>query len=97
MKIVYRVVRVKNFEKSLQRLERSGTVDRDAIEDAIDLLATGNPLPPHLKDHALRGEYAGCRECHIRGDLLLIYEYHKKALVLVLLNIIGSHHELFGL
>ena len=96
MKIVYRVVRVKNFEKSLQRLERSGKVDRDAIEDAIDLLATGNPLPPHLKDHALRGEYAGCRECHIRGDLLLVYARRDKALILILLNI-GSHHELFGL
>lgn len=35
------------------------------MEKAITILAEGKSLPPENKDHALSGNYSGCRECHI--------------------------------
>ena len=31
------------------------------------------PLGPEWKDHPLKGEWQGHRECHVGGDFLLIY------------------------
>ncbi|AFX90410.1 hypothetical protein HPAKL86_07219 (plasmid) [Helicobacter pylori Aklavik86] len=45
-----------------------------------------------FKDHALVGEYKGCRECPIKLDVLLVYRIQNNALTLVRL---GSHSELF--
>ena len=33
------------------------------------------PLPENYQDHALVGEWKGYRDCHIQGDLVLIYQY----------------------
>jgi mRNA interferase YafQ len=57
-------------------------------------LAAGEPLPAKNKDHPLSGDYAGCRECHITPDWLLIYETTDKELVLYLLRT-GTHSDLF--
>jgi mRNA interferase YafQ len=45
----------------------------DLLEPVIDLLSAGEPLEIKLRDHPLKGGYAGCRECHLGPDLLLIY------------------------
>lgn len=52
-------------------------------------------LPQNYKDHLLSGNYKGCRECHIRPDLLLIYRIHEEVLELALVEV-GSHSDLFG-
>ena len=60
----------------------------------IRLLVDDQPLPPANRDHALTGNWAGYRECHIRPDLLLIYgKPDGETLRLVRL---GSHSDLFG-
>ena len=46
------------------------------------------------KDYALVGNYAGCRECHIQPDWLLIYEISNNELILYLTRT-GSHSDLF--
>ncbi|WP_304418120.1 type II toxin-antitoxin system YafQ family toxin, partial [uncultured Helicobacter sp.] len=46
------------------------------------------------KDHALKGEYIGFRECHIKPDLLLIYQKDKHILILTCIDV-GSHSKLF--
>jgi mRNA interferase YafQ len=51
-------------------------------------------LPESCRDHALSGKWSGHRECHVRPDLLLIYERPDKNTLL--LERLGSHHELFG-
>lgn len=63
------------------------------LEEVIDLLAAGKPLDARLKDHPLKGGYSGCRECHLKPDLLLIYVQTDTELRLVRL---GSHSELFA-
>lgn len=63
------------------------------VEQTVELLATGKPLKPRFRDHALKGGYAGCRECHLKPDMLLIYVQTSDELRLVRL---GSHSELFA-
>ncbi len=47
------------------------------------------------KDHALKGDYKGHRECHISPDWLLIYKIYEDVLILTLVET-GSHSDLFG-
>jgi mRNA interferase YafQ len=91
---MYYIVRTKRFDKSLKRINKSGYLgDRKEVEKIIDLLKEGNSLPSKIKDHQLKGVYKNYRECHIRGDLLLIYKKEEKELVLILIDI-GSHSHL---
>ena len=83
----------KNYKKSLDRVLKSGKISLVEIDIVIDILASGKKLPIRYKDHALKGDFFGYRECHIRGDVLLLYTIHKKELVLVLIDI-GSHSQL---
>lgn len=95
---MYRVVRTKQFERSFRKLKESGTfkgVAKKKLETAIELLARSKALPSAFADHRLQGIWNAYRECHIKGDLLLIYQMHDDILVLVLVDI-GSHPYLFG-
>jgi mRNA interferase YafQ len=44
------------------------------LASILELLANDLPLPPHNRDHTLSGDWSGYRECHVRPDLLLIYD-----------------------
>lgn len=55
------------FRKDLKRMERRG-FDRHEIESALNTLCEEKPLPASFRDHALIGNYKGCRECHIKPD-----------------------------
>jgi mRNA interferase YafQ len=85
----------KQFKKSFRKLVRSGSFDREKIENVVNILARGESLPESYRDHALQGEFSGMRECHIKPDLLLVYKIHDDILILVLVDI-GLHSELFG-
>jgi mRNA interferase YafQ len=90
---MYLISRTSDFEKSYKRIKDSGKLKRQAKEnltEAINLLAHGKKLPTEYKDHQLRGELEQYRECHIKGNLLLIYQLRKKELLLVLVDI-GTH------
>ena len=50
------------------------STDPELIYEFIETLANDKPLPDAAHDHALKGRWAGYRECHIRPDLLLIYK-----------------------
>jgi mRNA interferase YafQ len=64
----------KPFPKDWERLSRSGRHDMARLKAAMLLLIAGDAaLGPEWKDHALKGEWSGHRECHIGGDFLLIY------------------------
>ena len=67
----------------------------DLLDEAMQMLAEGKPLPARMRDHPLVGDYAGYRECHIESDWLLIYKIEKDVLVLALSRT-GTHADLFG-
>ncbi len=83
----------REFKKDYKRVVRRG-YHIQFMETVIELLAKGEPLPPKYKDHALTGDYRGCRECHITPDWLLIYQIHGEELILILTRT-GTHSDLF--
>ena len=84
----------KSFLKDWQRLSHSGRYDMVRLKEAVILLiANDAPLGAEWLDHALKGEWADHRECHIGGDFLLIYLIEGNAINFVRA---GTHSELFG-
>src|SRR5437870_1992728 len=56
----------KQFGKDWKRLQE--------LQHVMQLLIRGRaPLPPQYADHPLRGQWADCRDCHVRGEWLLVY------------------------
>jgi len=84
----------KVFLKDWQRLLHSGRYDMKRLKEAMMLLmANDAPLGPEWLDHALRGDWADHRECHIGGDFLLIYQVEGDHINFVRA---GTHAELFS-
>jgi mRNA interferase YafQ len=84
----------KSFLKDWQRLSHSGRYDMVRLKEAVILLiANDAPLGAEWLEHALKGEWADHRECHIGGDFLLIYQIEGNAINFVRA---GTHSELFG-
>ncbi|GHV20911.1 hypothetical protein AGMMS49959_09160 [Planctomycetales bacterium] len=81
------------FKKELRLMQKRGK-DLSLIKNVIDTLAQGERLASPHKDHALKGDYSGFRECHITSDWLLIYRIVEERLELVLSRT-GSHSDLF--
>lgn len=52
-------------------------------------------LPREYRDHALTGDLADFRECHIEPDWLLMYQIFDDVLILSL-TATGTHADLFG-
>jgi mRNA interferase YafQ len=87
------IERTTRFKKDYKREKKTYPVLDDVLIPVIELLATDGDLPERLKDHALSGDWAGYRDCHVRPDLVLIYKKNEVALSLARL---GSHSEVFG-
>lgn len=81
------------FQRDLKRVFKRG-YNISLLTDIIKKLAAGEQLPPKYKDHALTGDYKGCRECHITPDWLLVYEITGSDLILYLTRT-GSHSDLY--
>ena len=84
----------RRFKRDYKR-EKSGrhgkTLDTTLME-IINMLADDRPLPHRAFDHALSGEWADHRDCHLKPDLILIYRLPDDSHIdLVRL---GSHSEL---
>ncbi len=84
----------KRFDKDYKRVQRGvyRLVIAQDLPAVIALLAQDISLPARFRDHALTGEYADHRDCHIRPDLVLIYR-KPDAETLELVRL-GSHSEL---
>jgi mRNA interferase YafQ len=83
----------KTFAKDWERLSRSGRYNMAQLKEAMLLIiANDAPLGPEWFDHALKGEWSDCRECHIGGDFLLIYRLDGPAITFVRA---GTHADLF--
>ena len=81
------------FKRDYKRIKKRGYNVR-LLEQVITLLAEGQELPASYRDHALTGDYSGCRECHIAPDWLLVYEVVEDELLLYLTRT-GTHSDLF--
>ena len=91
--MTYEVRFTNQFKKDIKLAKKQGK-NIEKLFAVVDILASGGTLAPKFCDHDLSGDYAGCRECHIEPDWLLIYEINDGLLILML-NRVGSHSELF--
>lgn len=90
---MYKIVTTGKFKRDLKLAKKRG-YNLSLLSVVVDMLAAGKPLPEKYKDHNLSGNYAGCRECHITPDWLLIYEVEEDELILYLTRT-GTHSDLF--
>ena len=81
------------FQRDVKLANKRG-YQLSLLTDTIKMLAAGETLPKRYKDHPLKGDYIGCRECHITPDWLLIYEINQGELILYLTRT-GTHSYLF--
>ena len=78
------------FKKDLKPYEHDYKVKQE-LSTCITYLQNDITLPSKYKDHALSGNYTGYRDCHIRPDVVLIYEIKNGYLILIR---IGKHNKL---
>lgn len=81
------------FKRDL-KLAKKRHYDMTILKDIIDKLCRCEQLDAKYRDHALSGDYAGYRECHLQADWLLIYKISNSTLTLVLART-GTHSDLF--
>jgi mRNA interferase YafQ len=83
----------KTFVKDWLRLSATARYDMTRLKQAMMLLiANDAPLGAEWRDHQLTGKLADCRECHIGGDFLLVYQTNRASITFVRA---GTHAELF--
>ena len=88
----YEILQTTRFKKSLKKMLKRGK-DRTKLRTVVAMLARGETLPVKYKDHALIGDFAGSRDCHIENDWVLIYKIIDDVLVLTLADT-GTHSDL---
>lgn len=90
---MYSIIYTGQFKKSLKRCVKRG-LNIKVLTDTLDLLQTTGTLPPEYKAHRLIGDYAGCWECHMQPDWLLVWRQNDQELELVLIDT-GTHSDIF--
>lgn len=89
---MYKIKASKSYRKEYKLCKKRGR-DVSKLERIIEKLAAGEKLPDSCCDHALKGKYAGYRDCHVEPDWVLIYSLEKDQLILRLLHT-GTHSDL---
>ena len=89
---MYRIEFTNKMKKDAKLMEKRGK-DMSKLTNVLELLASGEKMPPKYKDHQLTGDLKDFRECHIENDWLLMYQYHDDVLTL---TATGTHSDLLG-
>ena len=84
----------KDFRRILAQPRHAGDMPQ-LLQTILTFLVSDQSLPKQFRDHALTGNWKDYRECHIKPDLLLIYQQFPNIDVLELIRL-GSHADLFG-
>ena len=81
------------FKKEYRKSMKQGK-NMVLLLSIINMLANDEPLPPKHRDHALTGNWADFRECHITPDWLLVYRKVDNGELLLVLSRLASHSNL---
>lgn len=81
-----------SYKRDLKRISKRN-YRLSLLADVLNALRAGEALPPARRDHSLKGEWSGFRECHIEPDWLLIYQTTTTEVHLVRT---GTHADLFN-
>ena len=77
----------KDYKRAMNR-----NLDISLIDAVMYDLINEIPLSVKHMDHALSGDYIGCRECHVKPNWLLIYQVGNGIIVF---ERTGTHSDLF--
>ena len=91
--VKYRPQPTGKYKRDIKTLKKRG-YDLTPLKEVVSMLSRGEKLPPQYKDHPLKGNQKGYRDCHIQSDWILIYKIDKDILTLVLSET-GTHSDLF--
>ncbi|EMF2857755.1 type II toxin-antitoxin system YafQ family toxin, partial [Campylobacter coli] len=75
----YKIYYHKDFIKAYKKISDE---ERKITDEVIVKLSNDENLEPKYKDHQLKGVLKDFRECHIFGDLVIIYKRDDKILSL---------------
>jgi mRNA interferase YafQ len=91
MRTIERTNQLKRDYKRELKGQHRATLEED-FRQVLLLLVNDQTLPERYRDHALTGNWREFRDCHVKPDLVLIYQKpDDERLVLARL---GSHSEL---
>ncbi|MDR1599459.1 MAG: type II toxin-antitoxin system YafQ family toxin [Oscillospiraceae bacterium] len=81
------------FRRDLKTCDKRG-LPMKRLREVMNNLSEGKPLDPIFKDHPLKGDMKGYRECHVYPDWLFIYAVDETNLYAART---GSHADIYGL
>ncbi len=82
------------FKRDFKKVSKGryhATLDSDLFA-VIKRLANDQPIAERYRDHSLAGDWKDHRDCHIKPDLILIYQKPTKSSMRLVR--LGSHSEL---
>ena len=85
--------RTSQFKKDVKRAGKRGK-NLVKLKAVMDLLIEGEALSAAYRDHPLRGEFEGSRDCNLERDWILIYNLSEKD-THVRFERTGTHGALF--
>ncbi|MCL2081469.1 MAG: type II toxin-antitoxin system YafQ family toxin [Oscillospiraceae bacterium] len=88
----YKILPTPKFKKNIRLLEKRGC-NMSLLYDVIGKLANGETLSAQYRDHPLKGNRKGYRDCHILSDWVLIYRIDRDILTLILYET-GTHADI---
>jgi mRNA interferase YafQ len=91
MREIERTTRFRRDYKRETRGRHGATLEASLLA-VLHALVSDEQLAERYRDHPLSGDWAGFRDCHIKPDLVLIYEKPDDATLRLVR--LGSHSEL---
>jgi mRNA interferase YafQ len=87
------VVTTSRYERDAKRIRKRGA-EMSRLVAVVDALRRRQPLAVRHRDHPLKGEWKGWRDCHVEPDWVLVYRVDEEKGELIL-GRTGSHADLF--
>ena len=91
--MMYNVEYSTKYKKQYRKMVKRG-LNMALLDEVVDMLVSGQTLPSKYRDHYLKGDWKGFKECHVAPDWLLIYKIENDTLLLTLQQT-GTHSDLF--
>lgn len=93
---MFEVVYATKFLKDAKLLKKRSLKDFEALSIILKTLEKSGHkgLNRKHKAHKLSGDYSGYWECHVKPDVLLIWDENEKLMLLELVRT-GTHSDLF--
>jgi mRNA interferase YafQ len=93
---MFEIVTSTKFLKDVKLLKKRSLKDVELLQQLISVLAENGHkgLDKKHNPHKLKGDYKGYWECHVKSDLLLIWDENEQINLLELVRT-GTHSDLF--